>query len=303
MEHIPPTLPEPVPERPKGFGPIPGLEQPFHQPRHTGSGRHEPRPPREHDSFFRRRIAPLGAALIALLAKLKALLLLLGQVKLLATAGTMLVSIVAYATIWGFSFAVGFVVLLLVHELGHVVALRREGIKASAPMFIPFMGALITARSLGEDALAEARVGLAGPILGSLGAAVCVVIWQITGHDYWRALAFTGFFLNLFNLLPVVPLDGGRAMAAMAPWMWFVGFAAMIALAVIWPNPIILIIVVFAAFETWRRWKQRRAGGAAQEAYYRVSPRNRALVAVTYLALIALLVIGMNATHLPRTLG
>jgi Zn-dependent protease len=302
MEHIPPTLPEPVPERPKGFGPIPGLEQPFHRPRHSDPGPHEPRPKREHESFFRRRIAPLGAALIALLAKLKALLLVLGQVKLLATAGTMLVSVVAYATIWGFSFAAGFVILLLVHELGHVIALRREGIKASAPMFIPFMGALITARSLGEDALAEARVGLAGPILGSLGAAVCVVIWQITGHDYWRALAFTGLFLNLFNLLPVVPLDGGRAMAAMAPWMWFVGFAAMIGLAVIWPNPIILIIVVFAAFETWRRWKQRRAGGAAQEAYYRVSPRNRALVAITYLTLIALLVIGMNATHLPRTL-
>jgi Zn-dependent protease len=304
MEHIPPTLPEPGPERPKGFGPIPGLETPFRQPRpsepdHVGR-RHEQH---EHQSFFRRRIVPLGAALVALLAKLKSVLLILGQVKLLATAGTMLVSVVAYATIWGFSFALGFVVLLLVHEMGHVIALRREGIKASAPMFIPFMGALITARSLGDDALAEARTGLAGPILGSLGAAVCVVIWLITGHDYWRALAFTGFFLNLFNLLPVVPLDGGRAMAAMAPWMWFVGFAGMIALAVVFPNPIILIIVVFAAFETWRRWKQRRAGGAEQEAYYRVSPRNRVLVALTYLTLIALLVVGMDATHLPRTLG
>jgi Zn-dependent protease len=310
MEHTPPTLPEPAPDRPKGFGPIPGLEAPFRQPRPPESN--EPRPRHEHEhapehehgheSFFKRRIAPLGAAILAVLAKLKAVLLVLGQVKLLATAGTMLVSIVAYATIWGFWFAVGFVILLLVHEMGHVIALRREGIKASAPMFIPFMGALITARSLGDDALAEARTGLAGPILGSLGAAVCVVIWQITGHDYWRALAFTGFFLNLFNLLPVVPLDGGRAMAAMAPWMWFLGFAAMIALAVIFPNPIILIIVVFAGFETWRRWKQRRAGGAEQEAYYRVSPRNRALVALTYLTLIALLVIGMDATHLARTL-
>ena len=307
MEHTPPTLPEPAPERPKGFGPIPGLETPFRQPR-PSTHDHVGLPPAhghghdEHQSFFRRRIAPLGAAIVALLAKLKALLLILGQVKLLATAGTMLVSVVAYATIWGFSFALGFVILLLVHEMGHVIALRRAGIKASAPMFIPFMGALITARSLGEDALAEARVGLAGPILGSLGAAVCVVIWQITGHDYWRALAFTGFFLNLFNLLPVVPLDGGRAMAAMAPWMWFAGFAGMIALAVIFPNPIILIIVVFAGFETWRRWKQRRAGGAEQEAYYRVSPHNRALVAITYLTLISLLVIGMDATHLARTL-
>ena len=85
-------------------------------------------------------------------------------------------------------------------------------------------------------------------------------IWQATGHDYWRALAFTGFFLNLFNLLPVVPLDGGRAMAAMAPWMWFLGFLGMVALAIVFPNPIILIIVVFAGWETYRRWQLRRSG-------------------------------------------
>jgi Zn-dependent protease len=300
-------LPEPAPRRPKGFGPIPGLEPADHPAtREHGSDRPPTAPPpreRSGDGFFRRRIAPLGAALIALLTKLKAVLLLLGQVKLLATAGTMLVSIAAYASIWGLSFAVGFVILLLVHEMGHVIALRREGIPASAPMFIPFLGAVITSRSLGDDAVAEARVGLAGPILGSIGAAVSLLLWSLTGHDFWRALAFTGFFLNLFNLLPVVPLDGGRAMAAMAPWMWFLGFAAMIALAIIWPNPIILIIVVFAGFETWRRWKQRRAGGAEQAAYYRVSPRNRALVALTYLTLIALLVFGMDATHLQRTLG
>jgi Zn-dependent protease len=309
MESGTPILPEPPPGRPKGFGPIPGLEPPDAQ--HPFPDPHPPARPRHHgphhngkpnESFFRRRIVPIGAAILAFLAKIKSLLLILGQVKLLATAGTMLVSIVAYATIWGFWFAIGFVILLLVHEMGHVIALRREGIKASAPMFIPFMGALITAKSLGDDALAEARVGLAGPILGSIGAGVCLVMWHVTGHDYWRALAFTGFFLNLFNLLPVVPLDGGRAMAAMAPWMWFAGFAAMIALAVLFPNPIILIIVVFAGFETWRRWKQRRLGGAQQEAYYKVSPRNRALVAAVYLGLIALLVVGMDATHLQRTI-
>ena len=173
----------------------------------------------------------------------------------------MLVSVAAYSFVFGWAFAAGFVVLLFVHEMGHVIALRREGIKASAPMFIPFLGAVISARSLGENALAEARVGLAGPILGSIGAAACILVWQATGNDLWRALAFTGFFLNLFNLLPVVPLDGGRAMAAMAPWMWFVGFAAMIPLAIIFPNPIILLILVFAGYETYKRWKLRKAGG------------------------------------------
>jgi Zn-dependent protease len=259
----------------------------------------EPRKPNR----LRRTFGPAIAAIVAFLAKLKSILILLPKLKLLTTAGTMLVSIAAYATIWGFQFAIGFVVLLLVHEMGHVIALRREGIRASAPMFIPFMGALITSKSLGDNALAEAKVGLAGPILGSIGSAACILIWHATGNDLWRALAFTGFFLNLFNLLPVVPLDGGRAMAAMAPWMWFAGFAGLIALAIVFPNPIILIIVLLGGMETYRRWKLRKQGGQEQEAYYRVAPVDRALIAGVYLALVALLVVGMDATHLPRTLG
>jgi Zn-dependent protease len=215
----------------------------------------------------------------------------------------MFVSVAAYAWIWGLPFAAGFVALLFVHEMGHVIALRREGIKASAPMFIPFLGAVISARSLGENALAEARVGLAGPILGSLGSAACILVWHATGNDIWRALAFTGFFLNLFNLLPVVPLDGGRAMAAMAPWMWFLGFAALIPLLFVFHNPIMLIILVFAGIETHRRWKARKRGGEQAQSYYRVKPLDRALVAAVYLSLIALLVVGMDATHLPRTFG
>jgi Zn-dependent protease len=250
---------------------------------------------------LKRRLGPVLAAVVAFLAKFKAILLLLPKLKLLTTTGTMLVSVAAYSFIFGWAFAVGFVVLIFVHEMGHVIALRREGIKASAPMFIPFLGAVISARSLGDNALAEARVGLAGPILGSIGSAACILIWHATGNDIWRALAFTGFFLNLFNLLPVIPLDGGRAMAAMAPWMWFLGFAAMIPLAVIFPNPIILLIIVFAGYSTYKRWQQRKTGGAAQEAYYKVRPRDRALVAAVYLGLIALLVVGMHSTALTAT--
>jgi Zn-dependent protease len=261
-----------------------------------------PPSPQRKQSGFRRRLGPILAAIVALLAKLKALLLLLPNLKVLTTAGTMVVSIAAYSLLWGWQFAAGFVVLLLVHEMGHVIALRREGIRASAPMFIPFLGAVISARSLGDNASAEARVGLAGPILGSIGSAACILIWHATGNDLWRALAYTGFLINLFNLLPVVPLDGGRAMAAMAPWMWFVGFAALIPLLFVFPNPIFLIILLFAGMETYKRWKLRRAGGAQQAAYYRVRPIDRALVAAVYLGLIALLVFGMDATNLPRTL-
>jgi Zn-dependent protease len=255
----------------------------------------------------RRRIGSALAAIGALIAKffaaIKGGLLLLPKLKLLTTAGTALVSVAAYSLFWGWTFALGFVVLLFIHEMGHVLQLRREGIKASAPMFIPFLGAMITAKSLGENALAEARVGLAGPILGTAGSAVCLAIAEATNSDMLRALAYVGFFLNLFNLLPVVPLDGGRAMAAMAPWMWFVGFGALVAMVFIFPNPILLIIVLFGGMETWRRWKQRKTRSLEQAAYYRVSPRNRALVAVTYIGLIALLVLGMHETHILSSAG
>jgi Zn-dependent protease len=286
-----PTLPEPPRYPPTG------LEAPEQQDPNAALGR-----PRGRESFFKRRIAPIGVAIVAFLAKIKSILLFLPKIKILVTAGSMAVSIAAYTTIWGFWFAIGFVVLLLVHEMGHVIQLRREGIQASAPMFIPFLGAVVASKSLGDNALAEARVGLAGPVLGTIGSAACLVIWQITGHDYWRALGYTGFFINLFNLLPVVPLDGGRAMAAMSPWLWFLGFFGIVVLAFVFPNPIIILIALFAAYETYRRWEHRRKGGPEAEAFYRVSPRNRLLVGVVYLGLVALLVIGMNAAHLPRTL-
>jgi Zn-dependent protease len=244
----------------------------------------------------------VGALIAKFAAKAKALLLLLPKVKLLTTSATMLVSVAAYALFWGWSFAVGFVVLLLVHEMGHVIALRREGIKASAPMFIPFLGAVVAAKSLGRNALAEARVGLAGPVLGSLGALAVALIGVATGNPFWYALAFTGFFLNLFNLLPVVPLDGGRAMAAMAPWMWFAGFGGLVVVTFVWPNPIMILILLVGGLETWRRWKQRKSGDPAQNEYYKVSPAHRAIVAAVYIGLIAALAIGMDLTHIARSL-
>src|SRR5215217_7143747 len=174
-------------------------------------------------------LTALGVLAVKFAAKLKGLLLLLPKLKLFTTSASMLVSIGAYALIWGWKFAVGFVLLLLLHEVGHVIQLRREGIKASAPMFIPFLGAVIAAKSMGDDAAAEARVGLAGPILGSVATLVPLGIWLATGEPFWQALAYVGFFLNLLNLLPVLPLDGGRAMAALSPWVWIGGYAALVA--------------------------------------------------------------------------
>jgi Zn-dependent protease len=244
-----------------------------------------------------------GVLVLSYGTKLKGLLLILPKLKLLTTSGSMLVSIGAYSLIWGWKFAVGFVLLLLVHEIGHVIQLRREGIEASAPVFIPFLGAAVWAKSLGGNALAEARVGLAGPVLGSLGAAALIPVAHFTGNPLFQALAFVGFLLNLFNLLPVLPLDGGRAMAAMAPWMWFAGLFAIVGAAFAFPNPVILLIVLFAVLETWRRWKLRKQGGAEQQAYYTVKPAHRAIVAAVYLGLIVALAFGMYETFLPRTLS
>jgi Zn-dependent protease len=243
---------------------------------------------------------PVVVGLVYLLSKLKFLLVALKGAKFLTTSGTMLVSIAAYALIWGWPFAAGFVALLFVHEFGHYLQLRREGVQPGRIVFIPFLGAVIGARTLGGNALAEARVGLAGPVLGSLGALAVALASVALDSEGLRALAFVGFFLNLFNLLPVVPLDGGRAMAAMAPWMWFLGLGAMIVLLLLRPNPILVLLVLFGTLETYRRWKQRKAGMEGNADYYRVAPRHRLLVGAVYVGLIVALAIGMDLTHVVR---
>jgi len=287
----------------------PAAPSPLGAPPHAPSGAHEAGGPfgersrnQQRLRTFRRRLGSAAAAIVAVVAKffaaIKGALLLLPKLKVLTTAGTALVSVAAYSLFWGWTFALGIVVLLFVHEMGHVVQLRREGIKASAPTFIPFLGAFIAAKSLGDNAAAEARVGLAGPILGSLGAGACLAVGEAANSDFFRALAYLGFFLNLFNLLPVVPLDGGRAMAAMAPWMWFVGLGALVALTLLASNPILLLILVLAVYETWRRWQARKTHSLEQAAYFRVRPRTRLLIGAVYIGLIVALVLGMEQAHI-----
>ncbi len=245
--------------------------------------------------------AGAGLLLVKFGAKAKVLLLALPKLKLFTTSASMLVSIVAYQLLFGWAFSVGFVLLLLVHEMGHVFQLRREGVEASAPMFIPFLGAVISAKSLGKDASAEARVGLAGPILGTIGTLITLGLWLATGEDLWRALAYMGFLLNLFNLLPVLPLDGGRAMAALSPWVWFVGFAGLIVLTFFFPNPILLLVILFGGIESWRRWKARHSPESV--AFHDIPTRTRVGVAVVYLGLAALLAVGVSETFFERSLS
>jgi Zn-dependent protease len=268
--------------------------EPYYPPAYTPE-------PVERRPRWKGALGILGAAALLIVkfgAKLKAVLLLLPKLKLFTTSASMLVSIGAYALIWGWKFAIGFVLLLLIHELGHVVQARREGLDASAPLFIPFLGAVIALKELPKDAAVEARVGLAGPILGSLGTCIPLALWLITGEELFQALAFFGFFLNLFNLAPVLPLDGGRAMAALTPWMWIVGYALLVAATIFFPNPIMLLILLFGGMETYRRWKERK--NPDQQRFFEVSPGTRALVAATYIGLALALVAGMEATFLER---
>jgi Zn-dependent protease len=241
-----------------------------------------------------RRVWGTLAAAGAFLLKFGALLY---KLKIVTVAGSMIVSVGAYALLGGWWFGVGLVGLIFVHEMGHVVALRRQGVPASAPLFIPFMGAVIGMRRMPANAWREAEVALAGPLLGSIGAAA---IWAAGAAFHSRflvALAFIGFFLNLFNLIPLVPLDGGRAVAALHPAIWLLGLGGLLALEVVRPSPILPFILIVGGIELWRRWRLRGTPGFA--GYYRLPLWQRAVAGGAYLGLAALLVLAMSATHVP----
>jgi Zn-dependent protease len=265
------------------------------RPEDHGERGYEPLQPRGGLLDLLKKLAAPIVALGFLIVKFGGFLL---KFKVVTTGASMLVSIAAYAWLWGLPFAIGFVLLIFVHELGHVIELRRQGVPASAPLFIPFLGAVIGMKQLPDDAWKEARVALAGPILGSVGAAVCWAAGAALDSDLLIALAFVGFFLNLFNLIPIVPLDGGRAAAALHPAIWFLGLLLMVGLVVVNPNPLLLIIVLLGGLDLWQRWRSR---GENVE-YYRLETWQRATVAVVYLGLAAVLGLAMTETYVERDL-
>ena len=239
-------------------------------------------------------LAPMGVGFVVFfkfLAKLKFLL------PFLKTGGTMILSIGAYALAWGWQFAVGFVLLIFVHECGHLLAAKRLGLKVGAPVFIPFMGAFIALKEAPRNAWVEAEVGIGGPLLGAFGAAVCEVIYLAGGSPLFRALAYTGFFLNLFNLAPVGFLDGGRIVTALSPWLWLLGFAIMVGLTIAHFNFLLLLILIFSLPRLFFLF---RAKTDEEKRYFEVTPTQRWSVAVTYFGLIAFLVYGMKLTFIAR---
>ena len=257
---------------------------------------YEPPEPVKHEPRF-----PLLRKLAAPLIAVGALAIKFGGVLIKAKfLWSMLISAAFYVWFGGWWFGVGLIVLLFVHEMGHVLEAKRQGLPVSAPLFIPFLGALITLKQMPHNAWNEAKLAIAGPILGSAGAAAIWIAGVAYDSNHLKALAFLGFFLNLFNLLPVVPLDGGRIVSALHPVLWLVGFLALLGLVFITPNPILIIILIFSGMELWQRWRTRNAPELQE--YYRVTPRQRAITAVLYFGLAVLLVLGMEATHVDRDL-
>jgi Zn-dependent protease len=251
----------------------------------------QPRGGTDWRAILRKIWAPI-AAVGAFLAKFGAVLL---KFKFLFS---IFVSAAVYVWLGGWWFGIGLIVLLFVHEMGHVLEARRQGLPVSVPVFIPFMGAMITMKRMPHDAWREARLAIAGPIVGSLGALALYLLGVAYDSRPLKAIAFLGFLINLFNLIPVIPLDGGRISAALHPALWFIGLLALLGLTIYRPNPILIIILVLAASELWRRWKLR--DHPQLQEYYRVAPHRRLIIGLLYFGLAALLVLGMHATHVPR---
>ncbi len=238
-------------------------------------------------------VAVVGVVIAKFFAKLKFVLLPLLKFLplLLKSGGTMLLMIWVYTQLWGWQFALGFVLLLFVHEAGHLLVARQFGLKVGAPVFIPFMGAFIALKEAPRNAWMEACVGIGGPMLGSFGALICNVLGEMFAQPLFIALAWFGYFLNLFNLTPVGMLDGGRIVTALSRWLWLPGFALLLWFGWKYPNFIIWLIVLLSLPRVYSLFRKRTE---EEQRYFEVTLSQRWIMSVLYFGLIAVLLFGMH---------
>lgn len=216
--------------------------------------------------------------------------------KVLLTGGTMLLSVFAYALVFGLWYAVGFVLLIFVHEMGHYLAARQRGLAVGAPTFIPFVGAWIQLQDMPHDVETEAWVALAGPLLGSLGAIACYWLYRASDDRLFLALAYAGFFINLFNLIPLSPFDGGRITAILSPRVWLLGAPLLVAVFFWSPSPLLVLMAILAAPQLVRAWNFDPQA-AENAAYYAVAPAKRFEYALYYVGLAAFLGVMSYEVH------
>lgn len=213
--------------------------------------------------------------------------------KILLTGGTMLISVFAYSLVFGWRYAVGFVLLIFVHEMGHFIAARQKGLNVGAPTFIPFVGAWVNLKDLPHNAEVEAYVGLGGPLLGTVGALVCYFAARNYSSDLLLALSYAGFFLNLFNLIPLSPFDGGRITAVLSPRIWLLGVPILVGLFLLQPSALIFLMGLLAIPQVLKAWKYD-AAAPENRAYYGVANRTRVIYGSAYLALLVFLILMTN---------
>jgi Zn-dependent protease len=225
------------------------------------------------------------------LSKLKFMFILLKLGKFASTIGSMLFMIVIYAQIYGWAFGVGFVALLLIHEMGHYMAAKAIKLDVSLPIFIPFVGAAIRMKEEPKDAVIEAKVAIGGPLIGSLGALICLILGFLFKQDVFVALAYTGFMLNLFNLIPVHPLDGGRIVSAISPKLWLIGIPIGIIALFKAFNPIIILLLILGIIKVVEQYK------STDKSYYEVKTATRWIFALSYFGLMLLLGLGITYVH------
>jgi len=216
--------------------------------------------------------------------------------KILTVAGTMAISIVAYSFIFGWRYATGFVLLILIHEMGHFVAARQRGLNVGVPTFIPFVGAWIALKEKPMSVETEAYVGFAGPLAGTIGALACYFLARHYDNGLLLALSYAGFFLNLFNLIPMSPLDGGRITAILSPRVWFFGVPILVALFLWRPSPMLIVIAVLAIPQLRRAFNYNPAL-PENAAYYRTSLETKVTYGAYYLALAGFLAIMSYNVH------
>jgi len=208
--------------------------------------------------------------------------------KLFGTVGTMLLATGVYAIVFGWRYAVGIVAMLFVHEMGHYLAARQRGVNVGMPTFIPFVGAWIELKQRPHDAETEAYIGLAGPMVGTVGAIGAYFLARNYGTSWLLAVAYTGFFINLINMIPLPPLDGGRITAVLSPRIWLLGVPIIGALLWFHFSMILLLVAILAGPHVLAALRFDRNHPANQQ-YYEVSPRVRWEYGLLYVGLIAFL--------------
>jgi Zn-dependent protease len=224
------------------------------------------------------------------------LLFLLFKTKALISIFSMLLTIWVYASLYGLPFAFGFVMMILIHEMGHYFAAKQRGLDVGLPAFIPFVGAWINLRDHPHDAETEAYVAYAGPFVGTLAAFAAYFYGRNIGSDLWQAVAYSGFIINLFNLIPISPLDGGRITQVLSPRIWLLGTPMLVALFFYSPSPMLLMIGVFALPNLRAAWKYDANSPEAQK-YRSIPDAVRFEYAVLYLGLAAVLAIMSYHVH------